>query len=191
MDLAVRQRVNSYKFEKKPSDMGKTFGTIKRGDEDRYSLLLFPIESNILKINRRKKINNGRRVIEAVRVCLFTVDGYLNKIEYDLGQFLTEDVTLFVEGILMAFDPFVNEDILSIFSSSGMVDVNSPESLYEYFKTPIKCLIRIEQSIALWTKELGAIGYFTFLEKTMGSMVPKDNKMDFVISAGTSATQNL
>jgi len=181
MDIAVRQKVNSYKFEKKPSDMGKIFGTIKKGDEERYSFLLFPIESNLLKINRIKQINNGRRVVEAVRVCLFIIDGYINKIEYDLDQYLTDDVALFVEGILMAFDPFVNEEILSIVNSSGAVDVNSAESLYEYFNTPIKCLIRIEKSIELWTKEFGASGYFKFLEETLGNMVQKSDKMDFVI----------
>ena len=181
MDMAARQKVNSYKFEKKPSDMGKIFGTIKKGDEEKYSLLLFPMESNLVKINRIKQINNGRRVSEAVRACLFILDGYINKIEYDLDQYLTDDVALFVEGLLMAFDPFVNKEVLSIVNSSGVVDVNSTESLYEYFTTPIKCLLRIEKSIELWTKEFGSNGYFTFLEKTLGNMVQKNDKMDFGI----------
>ena len=181
MDMAARQNVNSYKFGKKTSDMGKTFGTIKKGDEERYSFILFPMESNLLKTSRIKQINNGRRAIDAVCACLFIIDGYLNKIEYDLDQHLTDDVALFVEGLLMAFDPFVNKEILSIVNSSGMVDISSAESLYEYFKTPIKCLLRIEKSIELWTKELGASGYFTFLEKTLGNMVEKNEKMDFAI----------
>jgi len=37
-----------------------------------------------------------------------------------------------------------------------------------YYKTLIKCLLRIEKSIDLWTKELGINGYFTFLENTFG-----------------------
>ena len=34
MDLAERQKVNSYKFKKKSSEMSKIFGTIKKGNED-------------------------------------------------------------------------------------------------------------------------------------------------------------
>ena len=182
-DTDARQQVNSYKFQKKPSEMGKRFGTIQIGDEERYNFLLFPMESNLLKINRIKQINNGRRVIEAVCVCLFVIDGYLNKIEYDLDEYLTNDVELFAAGLLMAFDPFVNENIETILTSHEMVDKNTVESLSKFFRIPIKCLIRINQSIELWTKELGVNGYFNFLEKTMGKLVQRDEKMEFAIRA--------
>ena len=180
--MAERQNVNNYKFEKKSSDMGKTFGTIKKGDEDEYSLQLFPMESNLVKTNRLKRINNGRRVIEAVRVCLFIVDGYINNTKYDLDEHLTNDVSLFVNALLMSFDPFVNEEIMSIIKSRGEVDVDSTDSLREYYKTSIKCLLRIEKSVELWTKEFGLNGYFKFLENTIGNSIKKDNKMDFAIS---------
>ena len=177
--MVVRQKINSYKFAKKPSDMSKKFETIQIGDEETYSFLLFPMESNLLKLNRVKQINNGRRAIEAVCACLFVVDGYLNQIEYDLDQYLTEEVEVFVSGLLMAFDPFVNEEIMSIVSSDETFDASSAESMHEFYKTPIKCLLRIEKSIEIWTKEFGANGYFAFLEKTMGSMVEDGVKMDF------------
>ena len=182
--MAARQKINSYKFEKKTSDMGKTFGTMKKGDEERHSFLLFPMESNLVKINRKNQINNGRRAIDAVRICLFTIDGYINEIEYDFDEYLTDDISLFVEGLLMAFDPFVNKEIMSIVESGGVVDVGSAESLRDYFTMPIICLIRIEKSIELWTREFGANGYFKFLEDTMGSGIRKDDKMEFAIQAG-------
>ena len=88
MNMSSRQKVSRYKFEKITSDMGKSFGTIKKGGEEEYSFYLMQMESNLMKINRIKLINNGRRVIDAVRVCLFKIDGYINKIEYDLDAYL-------------------------------------------------------------------------------------------------------
>ena len=181
--MTVKQKVNSYKFEKKSSEMSKIFGTIKKGNEEAYSFQLFPMESNLLKTNRIKQINNGRRAIEAVRVCLFTVEGYINKVSYDLSEYLTDDVSSFAKSLLMSFDPFVNKEILSIVKSKKIVDLDSSENLHEYFEEPIKCLLRIESSIELWTKEFGINGYFDFLEETLGNMVPYDDKMDFVIKA--------
>ena len=182
MRLAVREKVNRYKFDKKSSAMGKTFGTIKKGGEYEYALLLFPMESNMLKINRLRQINNGRRALEAVRVSLFVVDGYINKVIYNLDEYLTDDVSALVDGLLMSFDPFTNESISSIVSSTGAIDADSGDSLREYFEIPIKCLLRIEDSIEVWTKEFGANGYFTFLEKTLGHIVPNNEKMDFAVN---------
>jgi len=183
MNLASSQKINRYNFEKISSNMGKTFGTIKKGGEEEYSFFLMPMESNLMKINRIKLINNGRRIIDAVRVCLFKIDGYINKIEYDLDAYLIDDVSIFVKALLMSFDPFVNKEIMSIVSESGMVDFNSAESLRKYFKTPVMCLLRIEKSVELWTKEFGVNGYFEFIEKTFGAAVQKDDKMSFAISA--------
>ena len=182
-NLTVRQKVNNYKFEKKSSEMSKIFGTIKKGNEEAYTFQLFPMESNLLKTNRMKQINNGRRATEAVRVCLFTIDGYINKISYDLTEYLTDDVSSFVNSLLMSFDPFVNDEILSIVKSKGLVDLDSSDNLREFFEEPVKCLLRIESSIELWTKEFGIKGYFDFLEETIGHMVPNNDKMDFAIKA--------
>ena len=183
MDFVVRQKVNSYKFEKKSSQMSKVFGTIKKGKEEAYTFQLFPMESNLLKINRIRQVNNGRRAIEAVRVCLFIIDGYIHNVTYDLDEYLNDDVSSFVRCLLMSFDPFVNNEISSIVNSNGIVDVNSSESLHEYFEEPVKCLLRIESSIETWTKQFGLNGYFNFLEETLGHAVPDDDKMDFAIKA--------
>ena len=37
MGLAVREKINRDKFDKKSSAMGKTFGTIRKGGEDELS----------------------------------------------------------------------------------------------------------------------------------------------------------
>lgn len=42
-----------YQFEKIYSQMEKEFGKIRKGDEETYSMLLLPMESNALKIHRK------------------------------------------------------------------------------------------------------------------------------------------
>ena len=41
------------------------------------------------------------------------------------------------------------------------------------------CLLRIENSIKLWTKELGVDGYFKFIEEQLGHVVNNDEKMNY------------
>jgi hypothetical protein len=181
MDLVVRQKVNNYKFEKKSSEMGKVFGKIEKGNEVTFAMQLFAMESNLLKINRIRQVNHGRRALDAVRICLFIIDGYIHDVTYNLDEYLTDDVSSFVRSLLMSFDPFVNEEISSIVGSKEILDVDSSESLREYFEEPVKCLIRIEKSIEIWTKRYGNNGYFNFLEGTLGNKVPNDDKMDFAV----------
>jgi hypothetical protein len=173
------QKINNYRFEKIASDMSKKFGSIKKGEEESYDFALFPMESNLIKVNRKYKINSGRRAIEAVRVCLFIIDGYLNDTEYDLDIYLTDKVSPYVNGLLMAFDPAANEKLLSAIESLGP-DIKLNENPVEYYEVPIKCLVRIEKSIEFWTKKFGENGYFSFLEQQLGRAVPKNDQMDFI-----------
>jgi len=113
-------------------------------------------------------------------ICLFMVDGYINKTIYGLEEYLTGDVPFLVEALSMSFDPFVNKEIMSVANLEGF-DFTSAESLHKYFNNPVKCLLRIEKSIELWTKEFGVNGYFSFLENTMGGAVKQDAKMEYAV----------
>ena len=55
-----------YQFEKIYSQMEKEFGKIRKGDEETYSMLLLPMESNALKIHRKFPASNSRRMKEAI-----------------------------------------------------------------------------------------------------------------------------
>lgn len=76
--------------------------------------------------------------------------------------------------VLASFDSFTNQEIFDIVNK--IYDLNTPDNLIKYFDTPVKCLLRIERSIELWTKELGANGYFEFIEEQLGHIVEKDEK---------------
>ena len=63
-----------YQFEKIYSQMEKEFGKIRKGDEETYSMLLLPMESNALKIHRKFPASNSRRMKEAIALAI-QVDG--------------------------------------------------------------------------------------------------------------------
>ena len=52
--------------------------------------------------------------------------------------------------------------------------MNIPLMLYQYYKLPIMCLLRIKDSIDLWEKNSGANGYFDFIEGYMGAEIQGD-----------------
>jgi len=175
----MKEVVKYHAFERIPSQMARIFGTIPKGREDDYNMILFPMESNLVKMNRIHGINNGRRAMEAILACLFIVDGYLNKKEYDLSNFISAENEAYINGLLMSFDPFTNEEIKSALESD--YDLSSPKDLADYFCVPVRCLLRIAKSIDLWTKEFGVNGYFDFLEGQLGATIERNDKMDFTI----------
>lgn len=175
----MKRQLNRYKFDKISSTMGKEFGTIRPGEEDFYDMLFRPMEGNLLKLHREDPKRNGRRVIEAIHICLLTIDGYLTGTEYDFGSFLDDGNRDFVRGLLMSFDPFTNDEIKAVVEEWR--NLESPDELRSYFKEPVMCLLRIEKSIENWSREYGANGYFDFLESVMGQDVPRDLKMNFSV----------
>ena len=167
-------------FERISSTMAKEFGTIKKGTEDDYLMLLLPIEGNLLKMSRKTRNKNGRRAMEAIRIALFTIYGYLNSWVYDFGSYLTPENKDFVYAALMAVDPFTNEAIRQMLENE--YDWDSPADLRRFFKDPVKCLLRIGESIQLWTDEGGTDGYFKFLEKYVSGIVSTNNdQMDCAV----------
>jgi hypothetical protein len=168
--------VDAYKFEKISSRMAKEFGTIPKGEEELHLFTLHAMESNLLKLHRQDPNRNGHHAIEAIQMSLLTVDGYLREIEYDFDRFAGAENQVFLHGLLMSFDPYTNQDIKEI------VIENDPDfDAKEYFKLPVKCLLRIGKSIKLWTRELGRNGYFEFIEQQMGRTVAPDGKMNFSV----------
>lgn len=175
----MKKYVDYYKLERISSRMAKEFGTIPKGDEELYSFMLHPMEGNLLKLHRKAPVRNGRHAIEAIHMCLLKIDGYINRIEYDFGRFITDENRAFLEGLLASFDPFTNQEIFDV--ANKTYDLNTSDDLKKFFETPVKCLLRIEKSIELWTGEFGANGYFKFIEDQMGHLVEKDEKMNYTM----------
>ena len=177
--FCMKKQINDYHFGKIASRMTRDFGSIEKNREEKYDHILFPMESNLVKTNRKSRINSGRSTIEAIHICLFMIDGYLNQTEYDLDPYISDTNSPYSAALLMCFDPFTNEYLRSIVEES--FDIHSREGLRNYFDPMVKCLLRIEKSIELWTKEYGDAGYYRFLEKQIGVEIANNDIMDCVI----------
>jgi len=171
-------RANNYKMEKIADKMSKKFGKIKKGEEANYSLELFTMESNLLKIHRKYPKYNSRKVIEAINILLLKINGYLNDIEYDFSGQLDDANKAYLEALQTCCDPFFNEELKAVLGED--FDLTDKKTLEEFFATRVMCLIRIKESAELWNKEWGRDGYFKFLENHMGDMIESD-ELNFTV----------
>ncbi len=115
---------------------------------------------------------------EAIALVLFDIKSRLSEELYDAGKFRNEDNAKVEKALLMAFDPFTNEELREAVAGSldGM-------DLHDYYTIPVRCLLRIKESIDKWEKHAGDNGYFDFIQKQMGNMVQGD-EMHFSVMAG-------
>lgn len=130
--MFLKKYVENYKFDRISSKMAKGFGTIPRGKEELYDFMLLPMEGNLLKLHRMVPERNGRRAIEAIHMCLLKVDGYINKIEYDLDRFITNENDAFFKGLLESFDPFTNQVLFDL--AKNTYDLYSENDLKIFLK---------------------------------------------------------
>lgn len=170
--------MQQYQFERIYSLMEREFGKIRDGEEQSYAMLLFPIESNALKVHRADPSCNSRRFREAIALALFDIKSNYTGEEFALDKFRNEENEKFENAILMAFDPFTNKHIKKALRKR--VDLTNREELHEYYAVSVMCLIRIKKSIDTWEKEGGENGYFNFLEYAIGSQI-RGRKMDFMV----------
>ena len=174
-------KVSQYQFNRIGSQMEREYGKIRKGEEDAHMMLLFPMEGNMLKVHRGHPESNGRRAIEAIVITLFQIQSYLSDDEYDLDSFRSEENERLVQALLMAFDPFTNSEIRTALEEAS-VDLGSMEVLKELYGEPVRCLLKIKDSVELWSRERGVDGYFRFIENTIGAAVERDQKMNFAVA---------
>lgn len=103
-----------YQFERIYSQMEKEFGKIKKGNEEAFGMLLLPMEGNALKIYWSNPSSNSRRLREAIALVLFDIKSCYTGEKYDLKSFRNKDNEKLEKALLMAFDPFTNEEIQKV-----------------------------------------------------------------------------
>lgn len=178
------ENMQQYQFERIYSQMEKEFGKIRKGEEEIYSMLLLPLEGNVLKIHRRFPLSNSRRLREAIALALFDIKEKCTGEVIDTGKFRNEDNEKLEKALLMAFDPYTNEEVMEFLKQQNKTDKLTQDMLKNYYKLPVMCLLRIKDSIDTWEKQSGANGYFDFIESYMGSQI-KGTEMNFsIMSSG-------
>ena len=157
--------------------MEREFGKIRKGEEETYAMLLLPMEGNVLKIHREFPESNSRRLREAIALALFDIKGNYSREKYDTDSFRNKENERLEKALLMAFDPYTNNEIMELLKEQFQMDILSQEQVKEYYKFPVMCLLRIKESIDTWEKRSGSDGYFDFIEGYMGKEI-KGNDMN-------------
>ena len=68
-----------------------------------------------------------------------------------------------------------------------MLNIEDLKELTEFYRAPVKCILRIRESVEHWIRRRGSNGYFEFIEEWIGDKIPFDNKMNYsVIIQGES-----
>ena len=132
-----------FEFEKIARKMEKQFGKISKGDEESHAMVLFPMEGNLLKINRKYPASNSRRLREAIFITLHQIDSYLTGEKADTGSFENEDNIRLKDALMYVFDPFSNEEVKAILTEKSELDLEDREQLESYYREPVQCILRI------------------------------------------------
>lgn len=176
--------MNRYQFEQVTRKMERRYGKIRKGEEDLHAMVLFPMESNVLKIHRIHPESNSICLKEAIFLTLHKVEGYLEEETDEAAGYETAENARLMEALLASFDPFTNTEIHDVLCKEGGMDMNDKDAVIEYFKEPVQCIMRIKDSVDYWERRGGSNGYFIFLDGWMGDRVPRDDVMNYGIMVG-------
>ncbi len=174
--------MNAYQFEQISRKLQKEHGKIQKGKEEPYTMMLIAMEGNALQIHRRHPAANGTRMMEAINLALHTVAGRIEGKIPDLSAFENPENILFRDALLMAFDPYTNEEIKERLSEKGMARFSDMAYRKQYYHIPVLCLMRILESVSFWRTNFGVDSYFTNCEQTFGKHIKQDDQMHYAIS---------
>lgn len=160
-----------HQFDKVYSQMAEDFGTLDTYGDEAYVPIMFSIEGNALKVHRMYPQSNSRRLRDAIGLALFDVKERYTGVHAETKRFRNKDNERLEQAILMAFDPFTNDEVADAMQGYYGTSDLAPEALKAYYAMPIRCLLKLKESIDLWEKRLGSDGYFDFIEDYMGDKV--------------------
>ncbi|GEM_PF-283311 len=174
LEFTKTEKINSYKFHQVASGMKKEYGSIRKGEEDDYLFELLPMEQAILKfyVKSEHRIISDMKVMEAIKICLFRIRGYLAGVRYDFGKLVEPESMELADYLAKTFDPFLVEEIRAIAAQHYGIENN--EGLRKFFEIPVKCLIRILDSVEDHSR-MGVRGYLEFINGLIGSKTDLDD----------------
>lgn len=168
--------INNYKFDKIVSTLQKKVGNLTENEENRYNYELCTLEMHILQQHMEKELMD-RQVMEALKLVLFKVEGYLNNVEYEFEQLLDIESVELAEVIARLFIPF-EEEILKV-ELSKKYDLNNKVCLSELFELPVKCILKIMKSVESWRKWSGSNGYLNFIKEQLNQLIGQMDTFEY------------
>lgn len=134
----------------------KEFGIIVRGTEEDYNPQLNNLEHLFYIIYNELPMSNSD-LQRAIEITIYDLKGVIDNIKYDYSSVADKKIIKFSKNLQMYFNPKVNKDI--------NLTEEANNNLKKVFSLPIKCLIRVYDSIEFWYKNYGIDGYFRKLEE--------------------------
>ena len=155
--------MNLYQFERIVTRMKKQHGGIPAREEHAYQPMLYAMEANLMMTYTAYPSCNARRVMEAISLVLFHIDGFLSGKPQDTSDFENEDNLRLKHALLMAFDPYTNKTIdMKMLKEAGW-DMEAGEDRKLFYHNAIVCLLKIHNSAGFWLKDSGPEAYFAFI----------------------------
>ena len=117
---------------------------------------------------------------EAILLALHDVKSRTDKGDADTQKYETAENIRLKDALLAAFDPEANAEIMAVIEEIG-VDWGNKDEIYEFYRVPVMCMLRIRDSVQHWSKRMGSNGYFEFLNGYLGNKVPDDDEMSYSV----------
>lgn len=153
--------VNRYQFDSIVSKTKKTITPIIRGEEDgEYFEYLAIVEILLSRFHKNFGIN-GRQAKEIIQLVLYDIKGVADGVEYDCSKWTEECYYICADIIEQCILPEKNPKLKAQLKDDVVLDD-------DYFEFARAVLIRIHESVTLWTNENGSQGYFNFISGFLG-----------------------
>lgn len=155
------KKLKNFDFDRIVSKMQDSFGKLQDGEEDSYLNELFLIEKCITDFDKEKEGLRDSRILEALKIILFRIDGEINNREYQYSH-LVPDLTLsLVDKLAFFLLPSANQELFQTLSEK--INLSEGNSLRELYKTPVLCILKIIKSTERWNQMYGMRGYLDFI----------------------------
>lgn len=165
------KKLKNYDMNRIISRVKKEFGTITHGTEENYNPGLDYLEHAIYQAYTEIPITDIQ-LKEVIEMILYDLQGLIQNKIYDYKEIREEKQIQFAQKIELFFNPFINEYIKQNLKD---IDTHNNDELKKLFTFPIKCLLRIYDSIEFWAKRKGKNGYYRMLEEMVCSTMQIGN----------------
>lgn len=154
--MMEKKILSNYDMSRIISRAKKEFGIIVRGTEEDYNPQLDYIEHAIYDIYTEISITDNE-LQEVIEMIIYDLKSLIDNKIYDYANIRNERQIRFAKNLELLFNPFINNDI--------KLNKDFDNNLKDLFTFPIKCLLRIYDSIEFWNKRYGKNGYYKMLEE--------------------------
>jgi hypothetical protein len=134
--------VDHYKMDRIETFLKREYGSIDNQDLlKKYSKMLCALELNILKVKADNPDMNSGRVLEALKIELLRIDGYIRGVCYDYRRVTNEENKKVCQALSYAYDHHSNKKIYYIVCEHYK-ELNK-EANKEIYKVPALCIMFI------------------------------------------------